>query len=126
MRQTELTRDEKDVTEQIEKEKKLLDEVSKRHQQEKVLMIKVPLNDAYTEFAYGFIKYPDRSDVSIAMTMEATDPLRGKEIVLRNNWLEGDRRILDETELFLSATTALDDILAVRQAIVKKNWMSGL
>ncbi|MBS1641545.1 MAG: hypothetical protein JSR11_03620 [Bacteroidetes bacterium] len=114
------------ISEQIAKEKAMIDEVAKRHNQSKVLMIKVPLNDAYTEFAYGFIKYPERTDVSIAMTMRDTDPLRGKEIVIRNNWLEGDMKLLDDDELFLSTCTALDEVLSIRQAIVKKNYSSGL
>jgi hypothetical protein len=116
----------KAVEEMLMREKNMLDEVSKKHNQAKVLMLKVPLNDAYTEFIYGFIKYPDREDVSIAMTLQTTDPLRGKQIVLENNWLEGDRRLIDDTELFLSACTALDEVLAIRQAIVKKNYQSGL
>lgn len=88
-------------------------------------MIKVPTNEEYTEFAYGFIKYPSRVDVSIAMTMQNSDPLRGKEIVLRNSWLEGDDRLLNDDELFFSTCTAVDDLLSIRQAIVKKNWTSG-
>ena len=110
----------------ILKERGMLDEVSKRHNQPKVLMLKVPLNDAYSDFIYGFIKYPEREDVSIAMTLQNTDPLKGKQIVLENNWLEGDRRMIDDTELFLSACTALDEVLAIRQSIVKKNYQSGL
>ena len=112
--------------EQMEKETQMLAEVSKRHNQPKVLMLKVPLNDSYTEFKYGFIKYPDREYVSIAMTMQNTDPLKGKEVVLRNNWLEGDMQLIDDTELFLSTCTALDEVLSIRQAIVKKNYSSGL
>lgn len=95
--------------------------VKARFPKERVFMLKVPKNDEYTEFAYGFIKYPSRIDVSLCMTMKDTDPLRGKEIVLRNSWLEGDMEILEDTELFLSATTVLDEIINVRQAIVKKN-----
>lgn len=107
---------------QVQKEKELLDAVCKKHNEPKVLMLKVPTNDEYTEFEYGFIKYPDRSDVSIAMTMQNTDPLKGKEIVLRNNWLEGNMQLIEDTELFLSTCTALDEVLSIRQAIVKKNY----
>jgi hypothetical protein len=110
---------------QMALEKAMIDEVAKRHNAAKVLMIKVALNDEYTEFTYGFIKYPAREDVSIAMTFKATDPLKGKQIVLENNWLEGDKKILEDDELFLSACTALDDVLAIRQAIVKKNYTTG-
>jgi hypothetical protein len=106
-------------------EQERLDAISKKNGGCRVIMLKVPKNDQYTEFAYGFIKYPDRTDISIAMTMKDTDPLKGKEIVLRNSWLEGDNEILEDTELFLSACTVLDEVIGVRQALVKKNWMNG-
>lgn len=115
----------KELEAQLKKEDDLLDEVSKRHPAVKVLMLKVPLNDEYTKFTYGFLKYPNRTDVSIAMTMQNTDPLRGKQVVMESNWLEGDRRLIDDDELFLSACTALDSVLSIRQAIVKKNWTIG-
>ncbi|MGQ0737663.1 MAG: hypothetical protein ACT4OJ_01260 [Bacteroidota bacterium] len=102
-----------------------LDAISKKNGGIKVILLKVPKNDEYTEFAYGYIKYPDRTDISIAMTMKDTDPLKGKEIVLRNSWLEGDEEILKDTELFLSACTVLDEVIGVRQALVKKNWVNG-
>lgn len=106
---------------QAAEDKKALQAVEARHKDVKVRQLKVPLDDTYTRFAYGYIKYPDRSDISIAMTMKDTDPLAGKEIVLRNNWLEGDKSIIDDTELFLSACTALDELLSIRKAILKKN-----
>ncbi|NNV54528.1 hypothetical protein [Limnovirga soli] len=110
---------------QQQKDKQLLDEVVQRHKVTKAYQIKVPIGESTTEFAYGYIRYPNRIDISIAMTLKDTDPLKGKEIVLRNSWLEGDMRILDDDELFLRATTVLDDILAVRRAILKKNWTNG-
>ncbi|MDP1812336.1 MAG: hypothetical protein Q8K66_13120 [Sediminibacterium sp.] len=111
-----------DHAEKLTKEKAEVEAVAKKHNAAKVVLLKVPLNDEYTEFAIGYIKYPEREDVSIAMTFKDTDPLRGKQIILENNWLEGDRRIIDDTETFLSACTVLDDVLAVRQAMLKKNW----
>ena len=111
---------------EIEKwEKDTLERLSKAHPGVKVIMLKVPVNDDYTEFKHGFIRYPSRVDVSIAMTMKDTDPLKGKEIVLRNSWLEGDKEIFDDDELFLSACTVLDEALSVRQALIKKNWTNG-
>lgn len=88
----------------------------------KVIMLKVPKDDSYRNFAYAWIKYPSRVDVSIAMTMRDTDPLKGKEIVLRNSWLDGDMSILNDDELFLSACTVLDEVINIRQAIIKKKW----
>jgi len=103
-----------------------MEEMERRFPDEKkIIQIKVPKNDEYTEFAYAWIKYPDRIDVSIAMTMKDTDPLKGKQIVLENSWLDGDKTILTDTELFLSACTILDQAIGIRQAIVKKNWMNG-
>lgn len=111
-----------EIIAQLEKEKEILDAIAKKYNVKKVIELKVPRDDTYTSFAIGYIKYPEREDVSIAMTFKDTDPLRGKMIVLENNWLEGDREIINDTELFLSACTILDEVLAVRQAIIKKNW----
>lgn len=113
------------LTDQKQWEQAEIDRISKANNGIKVIMLKVPRNDEYTAFSYGFMKYPDRTDISIAMTMKDTDPLKGKEIVLRNSWLGGDESILNDTELFLSACTVLDDVIGVRQAIIKKNWESG-
>ncbi|MGN7787419.1 hypothetical protein ACTJIJ_22995 [Niabella sp. 22666] len=121
-REASLKDSEKELLLQLANEKKMLQAVADRHRDiKKVYQLKVPLDDTYTKFTYGYLKYPDRSDISIAMTMDKTDPLKGKEIVLRNNWLEGDNQILEDDELFISATTALDDLLAIRKAIIKKN-----
>lgn len=100
--------------------------ISKKYNQPKVIMLKVPANNEYTEFVYGWIKYPERMDISIAMTMKDIDPLKGKQIILENSWLEGDKSILSDTELFLSACTVLDEVIGVRMAFVKKNWLNGL
>lgn len=113
------------IEEKLKWEAAELERISKANNGIKVIMLKVPKNDEYTEFAYGFIKYPSRTDISIAMTMKDSDPLKGKEVVLRNSWLEGDKAILDDDELFLSACTVLDEVIGVRQAIIKKNWKNG-
>lgn len=126
MEPTEQTEDQKKIIEKEKWETDELNRISKKYNQAKVIMLKVPLNDEYTDFSYGWIRYPQRADVSIAMTMTDTDPLKGKEIVLRNSWLEGDDRILNDDELFLSACTVLDTVIGVRQALIKKNWTSGL
>ncbi len=115
-----------EIRQKAQWEQQQFDAVSKRFPNQKVLQLKVPKNDSYTDFAYGYIKYPDRVDISIAMTMKETDPLRGKQIILENSWLEGDREIINDTELFLSACTVLDEVIGIRQAIVKKNWMNSL
>lgn len=129
MDETELVAEQAPVSEKkaamANEDEKQLELISKKYNVPKVCMLKVPLNDTYTSFAIGYIRYPSRVDVSIAMTMQDTDPLKGKEIVLRNSWLEGDTRILEDDETFMSACTVLDHVLAIRQAIIKKNWMSG-
>lgn len=111
--------------ERLKWEDEQLERISKTNSGVKVIMLKVPKNDMYTDFTYCFLKYPDRSDISIAMTLSSTDPLKGKEIVIRNSWIDGDESVINDTELFLSACTVLDDVIGVRQAIIKKNWLIG-
>lgn len=130
MEQNKLTEaQEKEVEErmlaEINADRMLMDQVAKRHNVAKVIMLKVPKDDLYTDFAIAYLKYPSRIDVSICMTLKNTDPLKGKQIVIENSWLEGDKEILTDDQLFMSACTGLDDLLSIRQSIVKKNFLIG-
>jgi hypothetical protein len=121
----ELSPEQKKFEDQLKWEQSEMDRITKANPNVKVIMLKIPKNDQYTEFTYGWLRYPSRQYISIAMTMKDSDPLKGKQIVIENSWIEGDRKIIDDDELFLSACTVLDEVIGVRQALVKKNWTSG-
>ena len=97
-----------------------IDAVASRHKVAKVYKLSVNVGDT-DEIIVGYIKKPNRSCIESAMSLSASKPLKSSEIVLRSNWLEGDRRILEDDDTFLNATTAVDQIIKIRRAEVKKN-----
>ena len=99
----------------------LINEVAKRHKQEKVYMIRIPLNDEATEHAVGYIKKPTRQILGAAMSEMSKNPLKANEIILRSWWLEGDKSILDDDDLFLAAGALIQEIIKIRTGEVKKN-----
>ena len=106
---------------QADPDLELINQVAKRHNVEKVFMIKIPTNDEGTEHAIGYIKKPSRATLGAAMSIMAKNPLKANEIVLQSSWLEGDRRILDDDDLFMAAGALLQEIIQIRTGEVKKN-----
>lgn len=102
-----------------------LDAICKKYNVDTVYKIAVPLNETYTEVATCFLKYPSFEAYSIALTLEDKHPLKGKKILLESMWLEGDESLKNtekpETlKLFLSLCTIIDEIIDLRQALIKK------
>ena len=120
----DLTEDEVSLIEKQKEEeaaiKAELDAIASKHKVTKVYKLAVNIGDT-DEIAVGYIKKPNRSCIESAMSIATTKPLKSSEIVLRSNWLEGDMRILDDDDTFLNATTAVDQIIKIRRAEVKKN-----
>lgn len=114
-------------TEQQE-DQELID-AAKKHGVDEVYKLIVPVNDE--DYAEAIVKYPSLNSYSIAMTLEDTNPLKGKLIVLNDMFLEGDRRMLEpdkstmNMKIFLRACTALDRILDLKAAGIKKKSMTA-
>lgn len=110
-----------------EKEDQEMIEAAKRHGVDEVYKLKVPLNEEYVE---ALVKYPSLNAYSIGLTLEDTNPLKGKLIVLNDMFLEGDRRMLEpdkstqNMKIFLRACTAIDRILDLKAAIIKKKSLT--
>lgn len=72
------------------------------------------------------LKYPTLNAYSIAMSLEDTNPLKGKLVMLNDMFVDGDRRILepdkspDHFKLFLRAVILIDRIIDLKLGIVKK------
>ena len=115
-------------TEKTEEQEDLeMIEACKKHNVDEVYQLRVPLNADYSDYAEALVKYPSLNAYSIALTMEDTNPLKGKLVVLNDMFLEGDRRMLEpekstmNMKLFLRACTSLDRILDLKAASIKKN-----
>jgi hypothetical protein len=100
-------------------DKKRLDEIAKRYGVPEVFEIKA-INPK-GETASAVFKKPDRNIISASMSKESFDPLGAKEVVLRSSFLEGDKRLLDDDEFFLSACTRVNDMIVIFMAEIKKN-----
>lgn len=104
-------------------------EACKKHGVDEVYKLRIPVSSE--DFAEALVKYPSLNAYSIAMTLEDTNPLKGKLIVLNDMFLEGDRRMLEpekstqNMKIFLRACTALDRILDLKMASIKKKSLAA-
>jgi hypothetical protein len=85
-----------------------------------IFEISVPLDDENKEFATAYFKKPTRDHFSIYAMKVGSNPIEAAEILLNNTFIEGDRKILEEDELFFSAMGKLDEMIKVRVASIKK------
>lgn len=96
-----------------------LDDIARRHNQKTVFCIEVPREDG--SIAKAYFKKPDRNVYGAALSLQARNPLSAKEVILRSCFLEGDKDIIDNDDLFFSACTVVDEMLTIQMASIKKN-----
>lgn len=84
----------------------------------KVKVMEVPVNDAGTEVAVGYFKPIDRQTMGASLSI--SDPVASKELVLNTCFIGGDKRILEDDELFFSACLLVDQMMAFRRGELKK------
>lgn len=109
-----------EVNAEISEEQKIINRLKKQYNLKNVFVLKVPKNDEETEFAIAYLKAPDRQIISLVSTFK-DDQIRASEALLENIFLEGDREILTDDELFFGAIPALDGLMKVRIGELKKN-----
>ena len=90
-----------------------------QHKHGFVYTIYIPVNDEGTEVAVGYLKKIDRELMGAALSMK--DPIRSKEMVLNSTFIEGDKRILDDDDVFFSACMEVDKMMTFRKGMLKKN-----
>ncbi len=98
-----------------------LDAVAKKHKVPTVYELKIPMDDEGNDYAIGYIKKPSRASLGAAMSLINTNPLKANEIILKSNWLEGDERILNDDDAFMSASVLLEEVITIRKGEIKKN-----
>lgn len=79
----------------------------------------IPVDDLGTEVAVGYFKKVDRQIMGASLSI--SDPIVSKQIILESTFIDGDRRILDEDDLFFSACMLVDEMLTFRKGELKKN-----
>jgi len=115
METAELTQEEKNKADKIR-----LDCIAAKYKVSKVFEIIVPFGEG-DETISAIFKKPDRNVIGLTMNLEKRNPLRAKETMLRSCYLEGDKRILDDDDAFMSACTVIDEFVTIKQADLKKN-----
>lgn len=111
----------------ITKEEQELIDAAAKHGVDEIYKLEVPFADGTVE---ALVKYPSLNAYSIALTLEETNPLKGKLVVLNDMFLEGDRRMLEpdkstaNMKIFLRACTAIDTILDLKAARIKKKSLT--
>jgi hypothetical protein len=99
--------------------KPTLDELAVKHNVKTVFEITVEDDEGNLVIAY--FKKPSRQIMSRALSIEGRDPLGSKELILRNCFLEGDIRIIDDDEMFYGACIESGSMMTFRKATLKKN-----
>lgn len=64
------------------------------------------------------LRAPTRQDLSYAAT--AKDPMKMSEVMIASLWVAGDEVIKERDDLFLAVVPALEQVLKVKEATVKK------
>lgn len=102
-----------------DKVKAELDAIAQKYGAKKVFCIEVPRENG--SIAKAYFKKPDRNVYGAALSITSRNPLAAKETILRSTFLEGDKEIIEDDDLFFSACTVVDEMLDVTMAIIKKN-----
>lgn len=108
-----------EVNEEKSEQEKTINRLKKLHNIPHVYVLKIPRNDEETEFAVAYLKAPTRQILSLVATFKS-DQIRASEVLLENIWLDGDKEILTNDELFFGAIPTLDGLMKVRIGNLKK------
>ena len=79
----------------------------------------IPANDDGTEWGVGYFKKIDRDLMGAALSI--TDPIKSKQTILEATFIAGDKRILEDREMFFSACMEADKMMTFRKGYLKKN-----
>jgi hypothetical protein len=61
---------------------------------------------------------PTRQDLSYVSVIK--DPIKLSETLLKQLWVEGDKEILEQDDLFIAVANKMDVLMTVKEAEVKK------
>ena len=64
------------------------------------------------------LRRPTRKDSSYASMVR--DPMQLSETMLKQLWLDGDREILEQDDLFLAVVARMEEVMKIKEAEIKK------
>jgi hypothetical protein len=98
-----------------------LEELRHARKTDDIYMIAVPTNDEATEWTAAYIRKPSRQTVASAVSLtQQGKALEASAVVLNEEWIEGDKSIIDDDELFYSAHVTMQDMIRFRVGVLKK------
>lgn len=64
------------------------------------------------------LRRPTRKDISYASVVR--DPMQLSETMLKQLWLDGDKEILEQDDLFLAVVAKMEEVMKIKEAEIKK------
>lgn len=64
------------------------------------------------------LRKPNRKDLSYVSVVK--DPIQMSETLMSQLWVDGDREILEDDQLFLAAIPKMEEVTRIKEAEVKK------
>ncbi|MBQ0075100.1 MAG: hypothetical protein KBT34_13035 [Prevotella sp.] len=61
---------------------------------------------------------PTRQNLSYASVVK--DPIKMSETLLKQLWVDGDKEILEQDDLFMAVVNKMEEVMKVKEAEVKK------
>jgi len=61
---------------------------------------------------------PTRQNLSYASVVK--DPIKMSETLLKQLWVDGDKEILEQDDLFMAVVNKMEEVIKVKEAEVKK------
>lgn len=101
-----------------------LDELVKEHGL--VHQIDVPRDDTGENWATCYLVKPNRQIMGRVINLMAQGkPYEAGGVVLNSCWIEGDKEILEDDDMYLSAINSLSDLITIRNGQIKKKSANG-
>lgn len=64
------------------------------------------------------VRRPNRKDLSYVSVVK--DPIKMSETLLKQLWLAGDTEIQEEDDLFLAVIPKMEEVIKVKESVIKK------
>lgn len=98
------------------------EKIKKRYKIKKAFLLEVEDEDLEEKDAWikAWIRKPTLKEFSAFSKIAQNDNIGGLKVLLTNVFLEGDKRILDDDDFFLSVLPQLEAIVSVQASRIKK------
>jgi hypothetical protein len=64
------------------------------------------------------VRKPNRKDLSYVSVVK--DPIKMSEALLKQLWVDGDKEILENDDLFLAVIPKMEEVIKVKESEIKK------